>query len=159
LTFETPLHTSFYTKYAAQLCHFDYSGAGPILTGIGVEDLALWNGVGWGNLGLVCLNYSWVKHVDSGGFKGHALNMTGCYRCEVRDSFFHDALDTNPGGQYSMDINYGTSDCLIENNISWLANKVIAIRGTGGGNVVAYNYFDDSMGCWYPDSPEAGLNA
>ncbi len=33
------------------------------------------------------------------------------------------------------------------------------MRATGGGNVIAYNYMDDSYGATYPQAPEAGLNA
>src|SRR5262249_11502715 len=33
------------------------------------------------------------------------------------------------------------------------------MRTTGGGNVIAYNYMDDSYGATYPQSSEAGLNA
>jgi hypothetical protein len=41
----------------------------------------------------------------------------------------------------------------------WYGNKNIVMRGTGGGNVVGYNYMDDAFGSTYPQSPEAGVNA
>jgi hypothetical protein len=41
----------------------------------------------------------------------------------------------------------------------WNGNKNIVMRATGGGNVIAYNYMDDAFGSYYPQSPEAGLNA
>jgi len=86
--------------------------------------------------------------------------MRGCFRCELRDSYLHESSDPNPGGGgYLLDITTGTSDSLVENNISWSGNKVITMRASGGGNVVAYNYFDDAFGATYPNSPEAGLNA
>ena len=53
----------------------------------------------------------------------------------------------------------GASDNLIENNVMWNGNKNIVMRATGGGNVVAYNYMDDAYGSYYPNAPEAGLNA
>ena len=41
----------------------------------------------------------------------------------------------------------------------WYGNKNIVMRATGGGNVIAYNYMDDAFGSYYPNLPEAGLNA
>ena len=38
-------------------------------------------------------------------------------------------------------------------------NKVGVVRGTGGGNVIAYNYMDDAYGATYPNLLEAGVNA
>ena len=74
--------------------------------------------------------------------------------------FIHETPDPNPGGAgYLVGLNYGASDNLIENNIMWYGNKVNVMRATGGGNVIAYNYMDDSFGSAYPESPEAGVNA
>src|SRR5262245_36519799 len=41
----------------------------------------------------------------------------------------------------------------------WFGNEYIAMRATGGGNVIAYNYMDDAFGGSYPHMPEGGLNA
>ena len=56
-------------------------------------------------------------------------------------------------------LNYGASDNLFENNIMWYGNKEIVMRGTGGGNVIAYNYMDDAFDSTNPIEPEAGVNA
>jgi hypothetical protein len=78
----------------------------------------------------------------------------------LRDSYIHETPAPNPGGGgYLVGLNWGASDNLIENNVMWNGNKNIVMRATGGGNVVAYNYMDDSYGGTYPNMPEAGLNA
>jgi hypothetical protein len=69
-------------------------------------------------------------------------------------------FNPSPGGTgYLMGLNAGTSDSLIENNISWNGNKIIVMRASGGGNVVGYNYMQDAWGAQYPSEPEVGLNA
>ena len=79
---------------------------------------------------------------------------------EVRNSYIHETPNITPGGAgYLMAIDYGSAEMLVENNIMWNGNKVIVMRASGGGNVVAYNYMDDSWGETYPDEPEAGVNA
>ena len=42
---------------------------------------------------------------------------------------------------------------------SWNFNKVMVMRSSGGGNVVAYNYMQDGYGSYYPNQIENGLNA
>lgn len=155
ITFATPFHCAFYVKYQAQLMRFTW-----LLTGIGLEDLQVFGGLGRSNINMQGCTYSWIKHVDSSWYDGHAVGMSYCYRCEIRDSYFHEAHEVQPGGgAYNIDLTNATSDCLIENNISWNANKVITMRATGGGNVIAYNYMDDAWMAFNPDLPEAGVNA
>jgi hypothetical protein len=43
--------------------------------------------------------------------------------------------------------------------IAWAGNKQNVMRGTGGGNVIAYNYGADAFGGSYPNNVEAGFNA
>jgi hypothetical protein len=78
----------------------------------------------------------------------------------MRDSFIHETPNADPGGGgYMAGLNRAASDNLVENNIMWYGNKEIVMRGTGGGNVVAYNYMDDAFGSGYPNQVEAGVNA
>ena len=58
-----------------------------------------------------------------------------------------------------FNISGGASENLVENNEIWYGNKVDVMRASGGGNVFAYNYTDDSFGNQYPNLPEAGANA
>jgi hypothetical protein len=157
ITTATPMHCTFSPIYTAQVTRFDPSRT--TIQGVGIEDLYIYGeGSGHGHINFVNCAYCWIKHVELHWFRGQCVAMDTCYRCELRDSYMHEAPNADPGGAYIMDFTNGTSDCLIENNISWYANKNITMRCTGGGNVVAYNYMDDACGLSYPDLPEAGLN-
>jgi hypothetical protein len=159
ITFNTPFHTTFKTAYQAQLTRF----TGPLLHRVGVEDLYVWGGMGGdyhGNISMSLCAYCWVKNVNAAWSVGTNVGLYLTFRSEVRDSYIHETPDPNPGGAgYMMGLNFGAADNLVENNIIWYGNKEIVVRGTGGGNVVAYNYMDDSFGSTYPHSSEGGLNA
>jgi hypothetical protein len=117
-------------------------------------------GDGHGNLAMGNCEYCWIKNVEGYWSIGTNIGLYSTYRSVVRDSYMHETPDPNPGGGgYQFGINTGAADNLVENNIMWNGNKEIVMRASGGGNVVAYNYMDDSFGGSYPESPEAGLNA
>jgi len=64
----------------------------------------------------------------------------------VRESYAHGSTDQNPGGQaYGIVVGVGSSNVLVENNISVENNKPITLNSTGGGNVIAYNYVDEAV--------------
>jgi hypothetical protein len=159
ISFNTPFHTTFKTAYQAQLTRF----TGLLLHKVGVEDLYIWGGMGGdyhGNISMNLCAYCWVKNVNSAWSIGTSVGLYRTFRSEVRDSYIHETPDPNPGGAgYLTGMSFGASDNLFENNVMWYGNKGIVMRGTGGGNVVAYNYMDDFFGSSYPQSPEAGLNA
>src|SRR5262249_28675864 len=159
VTFATPFHITFKTAYQAQLSRY----AQTVVHGIGLEDIYFYGGMGgdWhGNVAMSLCAYCWIKHVEAFWSVGTSVGLYGTYRSELRDSYIHETPDANPGGAgYMVGLNYGASDNLVENNIMWYGNKEIVMRGTGGGNVVAYNYMDDAFGSTYPNLPEAGVNA
>jgi len=159
ITFATPFHTTFNTAYQAQLSRY----ANPVMRGIGIENIYFYGGMGGdfhGNVSMNLCAYCWIKNIEAHWSIGTSVGLYGTYRSELRDSYIHETPDPNPGGAgYMVGLNYGASDNLVENNIMWYGNKEIVMRGTGGGNVVAYNYMDDAFGSTYPESPEAGLNA
>jgi hypothetical protein len=159
VTFSTPFHITFKTEYAAQLSRY----ANPVLHRIGIEDLYIYGGMGGdghGNVSVVLCAYCWVKNIEAHWSIGTSVGFYGTFRSVLRDSYIHETPDPNPGGAgYLVGLNWGASDNLIENNVMWYGNKNIVMRATGGGNVVGYNYMDDSFGGTYPNSPEAGLNA
>jgi hypothetical protein len=156
ITFATPFHTTFKTAYQAQLTLYNE----PVLRGAGVEDIYFYGGRGGnGNVNMSRCAYCWFKHIESDYGVG-AVHFDGVYRSELRDSYLHGTPDASPGGSgYLFAMTEGTSDTLVENNIMWNGNKVIVMQRAGGGNVVAYNYMDDAYGSYYPQSPEAGINA
>jgi hypothetical protein len=165
ITFDTPLTYPFQTAYAAQLTVFtgDTATGGSFLRGSGVESLFVWGGMGGdghGNITIVDCAYCWVKNAEASWSVGSDIGFYRTFRNVLRDSFVHETPDPNPGGAgYLNTITNGGSENLIENNIFWYGNKVNTMRATGGGNVFAYNYTDDSFGSTYPDSAEAGINA
>jgi hypothetical protein len=157
VTFTTPFHYTYLTANNAQLTQYYLQGGSPVI-GAGIENLMCFGGAG--NIFMGVCAYSWIKNIEAAYADTGNVAMYGCFRCELRDSFIHESDSPNPGGSgYLIDIAQGSADCLIENNISWNGNKNIVMRGTGGGNVVGYNYFDDAFGSTYPQLPEAGLNA
>ena len=155
ITFHTPLHIDFRVAQAAQLSRFDVA---PVWLA-GLEELRVSGGRN-GNIQLDHAACSWVSHVESDDSFGSCLSFRQSYRCTVRDSYLHDSYYYNNGGAgYGFDVTFGSSDNLIENNISIRFNKVINCRASGGGNVIAYNYMDDGAMNSEPDWIETGLQA
>jgi hypothetical protein len=157
VTFSTPFHITLKKEYGAQLSRY----ANPVLRRVGIEDLYVYGGMGGhGNINVALCAYCWVKGIDAHWSSGASIGFTATFRSVLRDSYIHETPDPNPGGGgYLVDLTTGASDNLVENNVMWYGNKNITMRATGGGNVIAYNYMDDAFGSYYPDSPEAGLNA
>ena len=63
---------------------------------------------------------------------------------QFEEFYVHNAAwPVNGGGGYAISLSQGSSEALIENGISVLANKVMVARSSGAGSVVAYNYTDD----------------
>jgi hypothetical protein len=159
ITFNTPFHITFKVSYQAQLTQY----TAPFLRQVGVENLFVWGGMGGDYHGNIAMNncaYCWVKNVEAAWSVGTNVGFYSTFRSVLRDSFVHETPHPDPGGAgYQTGLSYGASDNLFENNIIWYGNKEIVMRATGGGNVIAYNYMDDSFGSTYPHSPEAGINA
>jgi len=158
LTLSDPLHVDFTVARQAQVYKVvpkDTSGdLGTRYAGL--EELAV---AGGKNNNIVLMNaaYSWVRHVESDGqavsgnsskpgMTGQSIFLSHCYRCVVRDSYVHHATSiVQGGGAYGISLSEGSSECLIENNISIFFDKPIVLGVTGGGNVVAYNYVDNAL--------------
>jgi hypothetical protein len=160
VTFTTTFHGSYRVSQGGQLSRYT---AGAASTYAGVEDLYVSGGEGGdggGNIHFFHAAYSWVRNVESDQNRGTSVNLDGAFRCVIRDSYVHTALNPSPGGDgYLLGLNRGAADNLVENNAVWNGNKVIVMRASGGGNVVGYNYMDDAWGSGYPTIPEVGLNA
>jgi hypothetical protein len=165
VTFTTPLHIDFLTAYAAQLSRYGESWRGllPATKWSGIEDLYVEKGNGGdqgGNIHLFMCAYSWVRGVESAHSLGTSVNLDGCFRCEVRDSYIHTSDNPTPGGGgYLLGLNRGAADNLVENNVVWAGNKVMVMRATGGGNVIAYNYMEDGYIDYAKNFVESGINA
>ncbi|AKU89850.1 glycosyl hydrolase family 28-related protein [Vulgatibacter incomptus] len=163
LELSTPLRLPYFKSNRAQVVRF--SGGeqdGPVVPTkkwSGVEDLYV-SGGEQGNVIFTAASYSWAKNIESDRSSGSSVAFMSTFRCVLRDSFVHSTVDPNPGGAgYGLDVSEYAADNLVENNISWNFNKVMVMRAAGGGNVIAYNYFEDGWGAGYPTIPEIGMNA
>jgi len=168
VTFTTPFHLTFKTANKAQLVRLssDNSGNGPVIAAIrnaGVEDLWLSGGVGGdtgANVAMAYCAYCWIRNIEADKSNGSSVAMTGTFRSVFRDSYIHETVDPNPGGGgYGLSVNWHGADNLVENNVHWNFNKVMVMRASGGGNVIAYNYMDDGWIGYAPCFVETGLNA
>jgi hypothetical protein len=90
--------------------------------------------------------YCWVKDVQTDAtIGGMHVALRGAYRCVVRDSHFHESANYGFGQDcYGIVVACGSSDGLVENNIARYMNKPIVFNVAGGGNVIGYNYADNS---------------
>jgi hypothetical protein len=168
VTFTTPFHQTYRIAHAAHIGRIELSER---TSWVGLENLFLTGGDGGdggGNVVFGAASYSWAKNIESAGhgpkFGGGLAHFFASFRCELRDSYLHsnaaDISRISPGGGfYNIMLDSYSSDTLVENNISWIANKVMVMRGTGGGNVIGYNYMDDGYGNYYPNQGETALNA
>jgi hypothetical protein len=124
----------------------------------GVEDLYVkdrtFRGANNANIRFWGAAYSWVRNVDTAFVSGRHIELTKCFRCEVRDSFVHEAHVYDPGANaYGISIDNQTSDSLFENNIVYMLNVGVVAGSAGPGNVVGYNYMDRMYVGDYPLAP------
>src|SRR3984893_3757313 len=159
ITLTSPLHIAFRNARTARLSLWDQ----PSVLEAGLEDLRVYGG-GNDNIVLALTAYSWVKNVESEQSTGSSIGIKSSYRSVVRDSYFHHSPELYPGGgAYGLSFALSSADNLVENNIFWHFNKVMVMRASGGGNVIAYNYFEDgfigSTPLNYTQWMEVGMNA
>ncbi len=164
VTFTSPLSISYRTSHAAQLTRFTLAGGASggnsiHVTQAGVEKLTITGGAD-GALRFENAAYCWAKNVEVTQWIGEGVAIDGSFRVELRDSFIHTGSWPQPGGAgYAISFSGASAEALIENNIMLDTCKVIVMRSSGAGSVVAYNYADDA---WDFDAPiwqECGLNA
>jgi hypothetical protein len=125
----------------------------PITQWAGIEGIALqggsnpgYNGQMAGGIDVSNAAYCWIKDVQTdGSIGGMHVSLTGTYRCVVRDSHFHNSATYGFGTDcYGIVLRCGAADNLVENNIVRYMNKPILFNVSGGGNVIGYNYADNS---------------
>ena len=161
ITIDRPLSISMLMAYNAQFT--TYTATTTISHGIGIEDIYFYGGGGGqGNITISLCDSCYVRHIESHWAMG-AIQLSSCYLCEIRDSYIHENGAQQgriaPGGNgYLTALNVGTFGSLLENNIIWYGDKVDLVRSGGGGNVIAYNYMDDTFNGADPVQPEAGVN-
>jgi hypothetical protein len=151
VTLSSPLHWTFKSAspYLAQMA----KTSDPVVRWAGIESLAIqggtnpgYNGQMAGGIDVSNAAYCWIKDVQTDGTVGGMhVSLTGTFRTVVRDSNFHHSADYGFGHDcYGIVLRCGAADNLIENNIVRYMNKPILFNVSGGGNVIGYNYADNS---------------
>jgi hypothetical protein len=156
ITFTTPLHIGYRTSHTAQLTR--YTPPNVHVKYAGIEDLRVIGGSD-GAIRFQTAAYSWVKGVEITVWLDNGVAIQDSFRCELRDSYIHDAAWPYPGGGgYAIGVAGASSEILIENNIVLKANKMMVGLSSGAGSVVGYNYMDDGYIGNALDWHETGIN-
>jgi hypothetical protein len=155
VTFDSPLTISYRVGHQAQLYYWRTS---QFTWNAGVEDLTVEHGDD-SNIHFYGCAYCWAKNVESRLWLGVGIQITASFRVQVEGAYVHNAVWPVPGGGgYAISLEWWTSETLVENSISLLANKVMVARAAGTGSVVAYNYMDDGYIRGQDSWQEIGLN-
>jgi hypothetical protein len=149
LTLSSPLHWDFRTDHDAVIVRV----TAPVVQWAGIEHLRIqggsnpgYNGQMAGGIDVSNAAYSWVADVQTDDtIGGMHVSLTATYRVVVRDGYFHHSADYGFGRDcYGIVLRCGAADGLVENNVVRYMNKPIMFNVSGGGNVIAYNYADNS---------------
>jgi hypothetical protein len=152
LTLTTPLHWTFKKAQSAQVSRVSPAA----IKWAGIESMLVQGGRPGGypgqNAGGIDMSnaaYSWVKDVQvDGTTSGMPIRLAGTYRSVVRDSHFHNSYSYGfAQDNYGIVLACGSADNLVENNVARFMNKPIVFNNSGGGNVIGYNYADNSWSC------------
>jgi hypothetical protein len=149
VTFWPPMYWTYLSSLTPQALHFT---AG--CQWAGLENVTLRaNSSGYSTMFYMAgSKYCWVKAIENDYCDGdHGEIGYGSYRCEVRDSFFHDAYNHNSGTTDSdLMIHSKSSGILVENNIFYRLHTSVMLNWGASGNVIAYNY---SSGNFHQPAP------
>jgi hypothetical protein len=149
VTLSSPLHWTFHAAASAQITPVTATTT----RWAGIESVRIQGGTNPGYDGQMAggidisnAAYCWVKDVQTDAtIGGMHVALTGTYRCVVRDSNLHHSANYGFGQDcYGIVLRCGAADDLVENNIVRYMNKPILFNASGGGNVIAYNYADNS---------------
>jgi hypothetical protein len=149
ITLRDPLHWTFKTASQAAISRVKAT----IVKYAGIENVMLQGGTRGGYLGqsaggvdMANAAYCWVKDVQTDATNdGMHVCLSGAYRSVVRDGWFHNSKTYGFAEDcYGIVLRCGSAENLVENNIVRYMNKPILFDVTGSGNVVGYNYADNS---------------
>jgi hypothetical protein len=153
--FTTPIHISYGTSHTAQLSRYEYAHT----RNAGIEDLKVIGGDN-GQIRFQWAANCWAKRVENTVWHDEGFAIEDSFRVEIRESYVHDAAWAQPGGAgYAISLSSGSAEVLVENSISFQANKVMVARSAGAGSVFGYNYVDDGYIVTNTGWVEVGLNA
>lgn len=154
ITFDSPLTISYRVSHQAQLYYFQT----PFTQNAGVEQMTVENGDD-DNIDFQWCAYCWAYKVEGTQWLGAGFGINSSFRVELNEIYAHEPVWPVPGGGgYNISLAYGSSEILIWNSISVLANKVMVSRASGAGSVTAYNYMDMGFISGTDGWQEIGLN-
>jgi hypothetical protein len=154
ITFDSPIMISYRVSHHAQLLRW----LTPFTTNAGVENMTVSYGDD-GNIEFTWCAYCWARNVESSLWLGAGFKINFSFRVQLERVYAHNPVWPVPGGGgYNISLAWGASEILIENSISVLANKVMVVRSSGAGSVVAYNYMDNGFISRQENWQEIGLN-
>lgn len=139
VTFTTPLHTNYRSTESGKVSLYN----GTLIQRSGVEDLTAF-GFDRGTFEIGPLAKScWVKNCEVDGWFDKPFNFIAAWRCETRGCYQHGTpWPSNSAENYAFIFNWASADCLVEDCISIMCDKVTAARAAGAGCVFGYNYLD-----------------
>ena len=151
ITFDSPITISYRVANQAQLSYYQY----PFLSGAGIENISF-SGADASTIAFDSVTNSWAYKIECTASMGQSnhYNEASCFsvdqsfRVQLEQFYAHDAAFPDPAtASYWIGICCGSSETLIQNGIALRANKLIVSLQSGGGNVVGYNYMDQSEIC------------
>lgn len=99
----------------------------------------------------------WVLGVESNKSNFSHVSISYSSHILVRGCYFHHAHAYGGGGQaYGTTIQYGSGDCLVENNIFEHLRHSMLVQAGANGNVISYNYSFDPYWDQSPLPTDAG---
>jgi len=125
----------------------------PTVSWAGIESLRIqggsmgsYDGQSAGGIDIANAAFCWVKDVQTDQtIGGMHVRLGAAYRCVVRDGNFHHSADYGYAKDcYGVVLSCFSADNLVENNIVRYMNKPVLMMVSGGGNVIGYNYVDNS---------------
>jgi len=155
ITFDSPVTISYRVNNQAQLYYF----ATPHVQNAGVEQMTVEHGDD-DNIDFEWCAYCWAYMVENTSWLGDGFGVNNSFRVELKEFYNHEPVWPVPGGGgYNISLAAGSSEILIWDGISVLANKVMVTRASGAGSVVAYNYMDMGFISGTDGWQEIGLNS
>lgn len=143
ITFNPPLYTTYSNALSPQAVVFNVT-----LKYAGVENLHVKaNNTGMDlNFQMYDVAYCWIKGCESDYTDGDHAWVAECYRCELRDNWFHDGYVHGPGSHDdTIIIMCHSSGILYEDNIMTRLHCGVMLEGGGGGHVIGYNFVTNTF--------------
>ena len=163
ITFNSPVMIDYRTANTAHIVPMLGASGASLTTYAGLENLTM-QGADGSSVYVAACAYCWLKNTEDTDYYGYyswgSTAVISGFRDQLEGIYTHNAAYPAQGGAaYNWSLDGGSSEILIENSISMLADKVMVARGSGAGSAVAYNYADEGLNAGAGGLIETGLNA